>query len=1068
MTGLFRMRILSAGAWIHTVSSAAPARRRTAFHSGAKDGAANGESALKINREPPRRRSAATANKGFVGHAKHLNGELLRRGVFGAEAKLQIGGPPQRKTVKTMKSNAPWSVKGIERDARETAKEAARREGMTVGEWLNQIIYNAGDGAPTDGEIEGLKLRDVVTAIEHLQKRIAESHAENADTLKDVTRKVGDVVERVQRLERSKPASGGATGGNEDLALRIEKLEGKGDDRERIDALKALEKAVAQVAVQFNTAQKTSIQRLDATEQQLQQFAERLDHIGPAAENGEIADAGPLKKAIDSLSERLARTEKIASEATSLTDDADGSADPGFVESTSNRLRVLGDEIKRGGDQIRTLESTIAKLSTQIDAAERRSAEGVQKVAETLAELRESFSGDSEGPKRADIDAAVAAASRETEGRISALQASFETMIARLDALRDDESDEKAEFVAEALQAPDIGDDADEGDEVDADNAAPEADARLASDEIETDADDSTPADDEDGAPTTEAFGLVQPAGEIDEDDDDDEDPFAFADDIDAAFDDEISAEDEPKADFDFELDDETDTETPVAEAPAVFGKKAAASEIADDAEAAAPDAEGEIDQLLADIDELTGEAARPQDGAADDDTDADEEDQQTAAHEDEAETVATAEDGTKTGDGEDNAEDGAEDTDPSAPKAAEKPKKKRSLSDLTPKQKAILAARARRKRLAAAQGGAEKPVDAEKLAAAKEALKGSGEPLAAEKAETERETDEEPSRVAQMLAKVSAFRDKLPFIGKQDGDDGQEEETKAPEPARAASINRGQDGDRAAFETLKAAAMARPVTLALAVAIVLSVAVLFLMVKDFIFKAPDVRETPPAAIAASSEPATANTEAGEELEVPAPPAVEPRTLYRDAMTGLDAAETSAETAAAMARLEEAASLGHPPAQLQLGEFYKTGQGVEQDLAQARLWFRRAANGGNVLAMHRIGVMTARGDGGPATTAEAITWFELAANRGLVDSQYNLGAIYHPTSNGPATSIQDAGKAYYWYSLAAKNGDEQAAPLAASVADALSAEQKRAIDSSISEWEALPADEAANELNPQD
>ena len=73
-----------------------------------------------------------------------------------------------------MKSNAPWSVKGIERDARETAKEAARREGMTVGEWLNQMIYSQAEGgdegALSDTEVEGLKLRDISTRQDSLEE----------------------------------------------------------------------------------------------------------------------------------------------------------------------------------------------------------------------------------------------------------------------------------------------------------------------------------------------------------------------------------------------------------------------------------------------------------------------------------------------------------------------------------------------------------------------------------------------------------------------------------------------------------------------------------------------------------------------------------------------------------------------------------------------------------------------------------------------------------------------------------------------------------------------------------
>ncbi len=39
-----------------------------------------------------------------------------------------------------MSKVVPWSVKGVDFDAREAAKEAARRSGMPVGEWLNGVI----------------------------------------------------------------------------------------------------------------------------------------------------------------------------------------------------------------------------------------------------------------------------------------------------------------------------------------------------------------------------------------------------------------------------------------------------------------------------------------------------------------------------------------------------------------------------------------------------------------------------------------------------------------------------------------------------------------------------------------------------------------------------------------------------------------------------------------------------------------------------------------------------------------------------------------------------------------
>ena len=44
-----------------------------------------------------------------------------------------------------MKPGVPWSVKGIEAEAREAAKFAARRSGMTLGEWLNSVILDQAD-----------------------------------------------------------------------------------------------------------------------------------------------------------------------------------------------------------------------------------------------------------------------------------------------------------------------------------------------------------------------------------------------------------------------------------------------------------------------------------------------------------------------------------------------------------------------------------------------------------------------------------------------------------------------------------------------------------------------------------------------------------------------------------------------------------------------------------------------------------------------------------------------------------------------------------------------------------
>lgn len=952
-----------------------------------------------------------------------------------------------------MKSNAPWSVKGIERDAREAAKEAARREGMTVGEWLNQMIYSHGqESASSGGDVEGLKLRDIVTAIEHLRNRIVDAEKKSADSVSSLSRNVGGVVERVQRLERIKPQEGTY----EDLAFRIEKLESAGGDRNRIDALKALEKAVTQVAVQFSSAQKTTLHRLDSAEQQLQEFAERIDRVGL---NGEPADIGSLKTAIEGLAERVARAEKVASEAAALRDAASSSVDPDFVEQTGAKLRVLGDEIKRGGDQIRAFEGAIAKLANQIEAAEKRSSEGVQKVAETIAEVREQMLAEGAVDVAGELEAKLAAARQETEERLSALQNSFTEMNERMQQL-------DAAKAAPPSPAPTPDTQGPHGVEGKAaetpDTEKPPAVLRA------------EPADDE----VEEAVAALEAEAEAEED------PFAFPDDDLEA---EAVGEDDEESleDFTFQLDEDAE-ETVEAQASEDAGdarsrlarvRSALAEQgVSQSGDEEPEDTDDDINAILGDLDDgdlsfgdededeqAPGTASLTP--ASDVETDDEDEEPGAAEASDATDDEAEAEIAEPEESEEGYLESARRRAKEAAADRAAETVKRPTRRNLTPKQRAILAARARQRHLAAKASETAQEADEQ------EAHESETPSDFVERRDRDAEEASPSGRFAKVTAALSAARNRL-GRGKGEDEDASSAHDKIKEDAAALKIGRAEaaasrNGDRAALETLKATTSARPVTMALAVAIILAIVALGFLVKDFVFPSSEEVQSRPEVSQPAQPPAQSTPEAGasEQSELPAvpeAPAVDPEALYLDAMSDLNAADNEARAIDAIDKLQDAAALGYPPAQLQLGELYKTGQGVEQDPGQARVWFRRAANGGNVLAMHRIGVMTARGDGGPADTQAAITWFEQAANFGLVDSQYNLGAIYHPSANGGA--MQDAEKAYYWYSLAARNGDEAAEPLAAGIGSGLTAAERAAVDERVSEWTAQEPDPAANAL----
>ena len=85
-----------------------------------------------------------------------------------------------------MKFGVPWSVKGIRPEARETAREAARRSGMSLGEWLNSVILNqaAEEGIDPD-----------------------EAGEDSYDELSSVHQRLDDISRRIDRAARSGPAA---------------------------------------------------------------------------------------------------------------------------------------------------------------------------------------------------------------------------------------------------------------------------------------------------------------------------------------------------------------------------------------------------------------------------------------------------------------------------------------------------------------------------------------------------------------------------------------------------------------------------------------------------------------------------------------------------------------------------------------------------------------------------------------------------------------------------------------------------------------------------------------------
>ena len=86
-----------------------------------------------------------------------------------------------------MKFGVPWSVKGIRPEARETAMEAARRSGMSLGEWLNSVIIQQAEQEGIDPNAAGGE--------------------DDYDDARSVHARLDDISRRIDTVARSGPAA---------------------------------------------------------------------------------------------------------------------------------------------------------------------------------------------------------------------------------------------------------------------------------------------------------------------------------------------------------------------------------------------------------------------------------------------------------------------------------------------------------------------------------------------------------------------------------------------------------------------------------------------------------------------------------------------------------------------------------------------------------------------------------------------------------------------------------------------------------------------------------------------
>jgi localization factor PodJL len=214
------------------------------------------------------------------------------------------------------------------------------------------------------------------------------------------------------------------------------------------------------------------------------------------------------------------------------------------------------------------------------------------------------------------------------------------------------------------------------------------------------------------------------------------------------------------------------------------------------------------------------------------------------------------------------------------------------------------------------------------------------------------------------------------------------------------------------------------------------------------------------------SAPASAEmppAEAGNESIRMAAASGDPTAQFVIATRYLDGKDAPQDYTKAAQWYQKSASAGLPPAQYRLATLFERGKGVPQDIATAAVWYERAAERGNVKAMHNTAVIAAGNQAGKPDYEKAHKWFTAAANHGLKDSQFNLAVLME---RGLGTKA-NAGDALFWYTLAGIQNDGDAKKRADTLSRSLAPATVDAVNKRVREWKPQQAPAEANVVSVQ-
>ncbi len=240
-----------------------------------------------------------------------------------------------------MKPGVPWSVKGIEPEMREVAKDAARRSGMTLGEWLNSAISEQADENDDGKTVVGTMATP------------APSQSPN-ESFERAASRLEDIAAQLSRIARQE--SDAATAYSYGQALPRHESEN-----------------FAKILNRVENSERQSVEAFSAVNERLSVLSRQFAQTTKAASSAKIEDSvgfQTLERAVRNIVEHMESSEKRNRD--NFRSLQDRMAEMASAASASNdehvlkQAPVIAQLETRLGDLARRVESTDTSSSRQL------------------------------------------------------------------------------------------------------------------------------------------------------------------------------------------------------------------------------------------------------------------------------------------------------------------------------------------------------------------------------------------------------------------------------------------------------------------------------------------------------------------------------------------------------------------------------------------------------------------------------------------------------------------------------------------------------------------------------